>query len=597
MKCLLSCLLICVFATINFGQHLRLTNEAQDFKNVKGMHSFDFSSAKLEEIIKKKSTQLVLDVELPNMPMSTVKLMRSQKFNHTRFLDADNNRIDFKPLIYTGHFQNSKSLISLTFDDDGVFGIISVDGKNWNLSKDSTLKKQFMFSDDILPLELYDGCEFKDSEEDIIIDPAGNNVVELIDNQDKSIALSVVDVYLQADFELFTDFGSDTTSALSYVSSLMTTVNILFNSADIDLNFPDIKLWTSLDPYNAPDASSSGQVLDRLICVLDGNYNGRIAHLVSTVSKFGGIANRKSSCPYNKPLYGFSRIFTNFNTDINIYSWSVNVIAHEIGHNLSSHHTHACRWNGDDTQIDDCGNTLSTTNGSDSNCNGIIDDVDEAEGSDCYDINNPILPMKGTIMSYCHAVGGVGVDLSLGFHPQVAARMKSFVDNCLSPTATTYCPIVDTTEIQITYPTPNSMQLMCTRIADVDTYAWKYKADISCEESIIVTTTLPVLVVENLYGNTPYEVECVIRCSSTLGYGDWSCPKTAHTSTCSPVQVLSGIVDGEEILEQAGLTIHSDQQFINGASVNYLFGNEANLNQGFLVNLGATFHAMVRSCE
>lgn len=544
-----------------------------------------------------KSSQLTLDVELPNKSIAKLILERSHKFDHTTFLDADGNQITFSPNIYTGHVQGTKSLVSLTFTDKSVTGVISINGENWNLDIDPTTRKQLIFSDVIVPPTSIETCGYKDLEEDTLIDPSEFDLESLINSGDKNTALSTVDIYLEADHKLFLDFSSDTLEALNYVTSILASVNVIFNDADIDLNFPDIKLWTTMDPYDADNTSSSRVVLDRLKCALDGNYNGRLAHLLSTTNRHGGIAYRRSDCPYVEPLYGFTGIATNFQTDLNVYSYSIHFIAHEIGHNLSSHHTHACRWNGNDTQIDDCGNILSTNNNSDSNCNGIIDDQAEAEGSDCFDIHNPVLPASGTIMSYCHANSGVRVDLSQGFHPQVANRMKNFVDNCLSPVVTVFCPLVDTSEIVITYPTPNSMQLTCTRLTDVDTYAWRYKEDRSCTQSTTVTTTSQVLIIDNLYGNTPYEIQCVLRCTSTQEYGEWSCPKLGHTPACAPVQVVSGSIHNEASLVQAGFNIFSDQQILDNAEVSYYFGREANLTKGFTVDLGSTFVVMMRSCD
>ena len=36
------------------------------------------------------------------------------------------------------------------------------------------------------------------------------------------------------------------------------------------------------------------------------------------------------------------------------YSWTVMVFTHEMGHLMGSRHTHACVWNGNNTQIDGC---------------------------------------------------------------------------------------------------------------------------------------------------------------------------------------------------------------------------------------------------
>ena len=86
---------------------------------------------------------------------------------------------------------------------------------------------------------------------------------------------------------------------------------------------------------------------------------------------------------------GYAGINSSY-ADVPTYSWTVDVIAHELGHLFGSQHTHACVWNGNNTAIDGC----YTTEG---NC------------------GNPGEPNKGTIMSYCHL--GPGKDLSLGFGP------------------------------------------------------------------------------------------------------------------------------------------------------------------------------------
>ncbi|MCB0768357.1 MAG: fibronectin type III domain-containing protein, partial [Flavobacteriales bacterium] len=104
------------------------------------------------------------------------------------------------------------------------------------------------------------------------------------------------------------------------------------------------------------------------------------------------------------------------------YSWSTMVVTHEAGHNLGSRHTHACAWNGDGTNIDGCGPTAN---------------IDYSEGS-C-----PIGPVPtgtgGTIMSYCHLLVGVGINLSLGFGPQPTAVIVNAVNaaSCLSTCGST----------------------------------------------------------------------------------------------------------------------------------------------------------------
>ena len=92
------------------------------------------------------------------------------------------------------------------------------------------------------------------------------------------------------------------------------------------------------------------------------------------------------------------------NTNFNVpsYNWNLNVVGHEIGHNFGASHTHWCGWPG-----------------------GPIDNCGSLEGSCGGYTNNPT-PQVGTMMSYCHAIGGGSV--TLAFHPIV-------VDNALIPGA------------------------------------------------------------------------------------------------------------------------------------------------------------------
>ena len=108
------------------------------------------------------------------------------------------------------------------------------------------------------------------------------------------------------------------------------------------------------------------------------------------------------------------------------YSWTVEVITHELGHLMGSPHTHACVWNGNNTAIDNC---ASSAQGS------------SAQGYSCRTTPLTIPTEGGTIMSYCHLVSGVGINLSNGFGIQPANRILAAVNggSCLSTDCVNTC--------------------------------------------------------------------------------------------------------------------------------------------------------------
>ena len=76
--------------------------------------------------------------------------------------------------------------------------------------------------------------------------------------------------------------------------------------------------------------------------------NRDLVHLLTKRNNTGtgGIAYLDALCSYNWG-YGFSASLdndTSFNFPNPTYSWNLNVVSHEIGHNYGANHTHWCGW-------------------------------------------------------------------------------------------------------------------------------------------------------------------------------------------------------------------------------------------------------------
>lgn len=228
-----------------------------------------------------------------------------------------------------------------------------------------------------------------------------------------------VGIYFECDFEMYNDFGSSVPATESYVQSFFNVVAEIFANEGMNILISDIFVWTATDPYVG--GAKAGDMLPLFRTELaNSGYTGDLAHLLSTRSIGGGIASLDRICRGStEGRSAVSGINTSFN-NLPAYSWTINVVAHELGHNFGSPHTHNCRWPGG--PIDYC------------------EDVEDSTGAanlgrpGCVKLPDPTPPFKGTIMSYCHTVSGVGVNLNLGFGPLPGNLMRDRYNDatCLS---------------------------------------------------------------------------------------------------------------------------------------------------------------------
>lgn len=301
----------------------------------------------------------------------------------------------------------ANSLASISIFDDEISGFIAFGGETYILGKMKNQNYHVLYRNTDLSFNNNFSCDVRLPENSV-----QKQVIDQV-NQKRSSTIYCVDIHIEGDYDLYLDFGSSVNATTNYINSLMAQVIILMANDNIDLQVSYVNIWTSTSPYNAASADV-GVMLDALRNYGWGRTNGDLVHLITTIGG-GGVAYLDVLCSSSYNV-GVSNVSTNFN-NVPVYSWSVNVIAHELGHNLASPHTHDCNWNGNNTAIDDCGYNYS---GGTDGCNGPT-------------------PTAGTIMSYCHLYGSIGVDFSLGFGPQPKILIVSTIndlfclDNCTMP--------------------------------------------------------------------------------------------------------------------------------------------------------------------
>ncbi len=209
-------------------------------------------------------------------------------------------------------------------------------------------------------------------------------------------ARRVVELAADCDWEFMHLFNGDATAATEYVSSLVGAVSAIYRR-DCDASIVLSYLRLQLDPddlFNDPDPltpfrnwwnENGGEVHRDVFTLLTGRRN----------LPYGGVAWLNAACEdfgYSVNGYLNGRFADAFATHPG--NWDVNVLAHELGHNLGTLHTH-------DYSIDSC-------------ASGTV--------------------QRGTIMSYCHVVSGASSNIDLRFHAGTVEPITAFIASaaCLS---------------------------------------------------------------------------------------------------------------------------------------------------------------------
>ncbi len=365
----------------------------------------------------------IVRIQLPSPIDVQLDLYEAEVFSHeARIITSDGKRLHPNPnhRFYRGivHGEsNSLAIVSIFnnriqivfADETGNQRIQQTEGDQYiyYADKDILRSKQLeCYTDDISQANLSDGHK------------GGTN---------RSMTGNCVEIYVEADYDAYVKNGSSVPNTEEWVAELWNEVITLYENEDIPVAVSDVLIYTAPDPYAGMNSTIA--VLNAFRAHIDTlDYNGRLAHFISTRSLGGGVAYVNVLCSNSYQVAVSASLSTNI-IPVPTYSWNVEVVTHEMGHNMGSSHTHKCVWNGNSTQIDDCGNEWAFNNNQ------------TPEGNACFDEENPILPEKGTIMSYCHLISGIGIDFNLGFGQQPGDLIRSKYENATCNTGNCTTPV------------------------------------------------------------------------------------------------------------------------------------------------------------
>lgn len=349
---------------------------------------FDYVKLTLDDkeykkMFNQRSETLVIEIPYVDGEMITLYLQRVDVVTKD-FIMKDSNlgSVPYTPgLFYRGRDEYG-GLAAISFFEGNLMGMVSLVGGNGvlNIGRMENVKSgnEFvMFNDKFLPYNGFEcGAEKLPNYHERV-----KNAMENNRGNTRSV-MSCVNMYLEGSYSLFQNKGG-VQEATDYLLGMWNPCATIFDNEGVTTAVSEIMIWSSTDPYTGNDSAFLNEFQNQ-----NPSFNGDLAHLCYLFGPGGGLAYVDVLCNPNF-AYAYSNINPGYN-NFPSYSWTVNVVAHEAGHNLGSPHTQSCSWPG-----------------------GAIDGCVSSEGS-CAD--GPV-PSCGTIMSYCHAAPPFCIDFNQGFGP------------------------------------------------------------------------------------------------------------------------------------------------------------------------------------
>ncbi len=307
----------------------------------------------------------------------------------------------------------NKSWAAISIFKDNVIGLIATETGNYVLGAIKDENKEFtdnymLYNDeDLLKLNSF-RCGVDEKEDQFVRNyknPQANH-----NNFDVDRSIDTVGIYFEADYQMYEDNNFNQNTLANFIYGMFNQVATIYQNESLPIKISGIGFWAQPDPYI--NDTDSYDILQKFGYNKQDNFDGDLAQLLSTGhnNALGGIAWINVLCaPYNAQDYSGRFSFCNIEDNYHpypVYSWTVMVVAHEMGHNFGSYHTHACHWptGFGIGPIDTCVVTAENSNF----FYGCVP---------IYPQNGCVRPKLGSIMSYCHfcEFSGGGINLAGGF--------------------------------------------------------------------------------------------------------------------------------------------------------------------------------------
>ncbi|MBL0176173.1 MAG: T9SS type A sorting domain-containing protein [Ignavibacteria bacterium] len=224
-------------------------------------------------------------------------------------------------------------------------------------------------------------------------------------------------IAIDADLEAYQHYKT-VAATENYITARMGESSAIYErDLAITLKVPFLRVWTTKDPFPGTSDSELLNVFSKYWKENMDTVSRTLAVMISCkpISAAGvsqGLAWLDVLCRTDR-----GTAFVKFSMNDNFISGHVGVLAHEIGHNFGSPHTHSCLWN---PAVDSC-YTAEPKSGQ----------------APCFTAGEQHLILGGgELMSYCHMRYGNGAKLNI-YRDRVGSHVRSRAEaaECISATS------------------------------------------------------------------------------------------------------------------------------------------------------------------
>jgi hypothetical protein len=288
------------------------------------------------------------------------------------------------------------SRVFLALGEHTTNGLIESNGKTYVLAKDSNKGWTTVYDLTNVDSEKMNWVDFACGVED-----ATDPIIKKAKSQSRNIVVGCqeLQIAVETDWQFTsTTFGGSGLASAEYVVTLLGAVSTIFQAnTGVELQLSYLRLWeTGADIWDATTTSDQLQEFRNHWQLEMTDVDRHLAHFISGKFLGGGIAWVSGVCT----SFGYA-VSANMRgsfplplEDNHWNNWDVLVVAHELGHNCGTWHTHDY-----DPPIDNCGN------------------------GDCSSA------FGGTIMSYCHTCSGGMTNIVLDYDSSVQATMIDYLND------------------------------------------------------------------------------------------------------------------------------------------------------------------------